>query len=146
MLGALVNAINSTQGIVERVRSSLAGASFTVGPVGISIRAGSRPVASLLDLFSALGRSGDRFVIAMDEVQEVAAASPRLLKVLGNVFNSYRNVQFVFSGSNFGLIRTLLEAGMNSPLYGRPPARLVLRPFSREVSQAFLREGCARPG
>jgi AAA+ ATPase superfamily predicted ATPase len=142
MLVALVNALNSTRGTIDKFKSFLAGIEeFHIGPDGISLRSSSKPVTTMFDLFSALGRTGDHFVIALDEVQELAAVSPHLLKILGNVFNTYRNIQFVFSGSNFGLIRVLLEPGPESPLYGRSPTKLALKPFTKDVSVAFLKSG-----
>ncbi len=54
-------------------------------------------------------------VIAMDEVQELAPATPHLLRVLGNVFASNPRVRFIFTGSYMGLMKMLLDSGPDSP-------------------------------
>jgi len=38
-------------------------------------------------------------------------------------------------------MKTLLEPGPSSPLYGRSPAKLYLQPFNREQATGFLRKG-----
>ncbi|MBO3770141.1 MAG: ATP-binding protein [Candidatus Brockarchaeota archaeon] len=78
-------------------------------------------------------------VIALDEVQEVS--SHYFLKVLKSVWDKYRGVKIVFSGSYVGILRRLLEPSPASPLYGRKPAKLLLKPFSRELSKKFLENG-----
>lgn len=89
----------------------------------------------LEDVFS---RIKDR-VIALDEVQEVS--SHYFLKVLKSIWDKYRDVRIIFSGSYVGVLRRLLEPTPSSPLYGRMPAKLVLKTFSREMSRKFLESG-----
>ncbi len=93
------------------------------------------------DLLTAIGREAGNCVIELDEVQELTVISGHLLKLLANVFSMYPNVVFVFTGSMFGLMKTLLEPGSSSPLYGRSPAKLYLRPFNNEQARGFLRKG-----
>ena len=96
----------------------------------------------LLSLFSALGHSHATYVIALDEVQELAPVSGQLLTLLANIFASYNNVRFIFTGSQIGLIKYLIEPpDSHSPLFGRPPAQIHLKPFKRETSEAFLLAG-----
>ena len=64
-----------------------------------------------------------------------------MLRILGNVFMSNPRVSFIFTGSYVGLVRTLLKPGPDSPLYGRPPTEVRLRPFSDELSREFLDRG-----
>ncbi|MEM2584530.1 MAG: ATP-binding protein [Thermoproteota archaeon] len=78
-------------------------------------------------------------VIALDEVQEVS--SYYFLKVLKSVWDRYRDLRIIFSGSYVGVLRRLLEPSSTSPLYGRKPVKLLLKPFSREVSRKFLESG-----
>ena len=144
LLVALTNALNSKHGLVRRIRSFLENiASFHLGPDGVTLETSAKPMNTLSDLFAALGRSSpsNNYVIAFDEVQELAPVSGQLLKLLGNVFNTYKNIVFVFSGSSVGLIKILLEPESTSPLYGRPPAKIILRPFTPEVSKNFLHAG-----
>lgn len=144
LLVALTNALNSKHGLVRRIKGFLENiASFHLGPDGVTLETSSKPMNTLSDIFAALGKSSpsSNYVIALDEVQELAPVSGQLLKLLGNVFNTYRNIVFVFSGSSVGLIKILLEPESTSPLYGRPPAKIILRPFMPEVSRNFLHAG-----
>lgn len=88
-----------------------------------------------------LGRQEGIYVIELDEVQELVNVSGRLLKILANLFNTHSNVVFVFSGSMFGVMKTLLEPQSTSPLYGRSPAELYVRPFEPERAKEFLKKG-----
>ena len=60
---------------------------------------------------------------------------------LTNIFNTYPNLIFIFTGSMFGLTRALLEPTSTSPMYGRSPARLFLQPFDKETATEFLVKG-----
>jgi hypothetical protein len=80
-------------------------------------------------------------VIGLDEIQEVSQASRQFLEVLGNVFASNPKIRFIFSGSYIGVIRALSNPSSSSPLHGRPPVLLNLRPFDEETSRDFLRRG-----
>jgi AAA+ ATPase superfamily predicted ATPase len=144
LLEALTHALNSKRGLVARVRRLLDNVSgFHVGPDGITVETKAKPMNTLSELLAALGRSpkDSHYVIALDEVQELAPVSGHLLKLLGNVFNTYRNITMIFSGSTVGIIKTLLEPESTSPLYGRPPAKIMLRPFGPEESSNFLSAG-----
>jgi AAA+ ATPase superfamily predicted ATPase len=88
----------------------------------------------------------ENVVIALDEVQELSSISGKLLEVLGRVFATYSNISFIFTGSMFGLMRTLLEPTAKSPLYGRPPARIILNPFNADVATQFLQAGFSEQG
>ena len=77
-------------------------------------------------------------IIVLDEVQDIT--SPHLLKLLKYVWDTYR-VRIVFSGSYIGLMKRILEPSHTSPLYGREPAKLVLKTFTPELSKNFLLEG-----
>ncbi len=93
----------------------------------------------MLDL---LGRKGGKLVIELDEVQELSNVSGQFLKILANIWNTHRNIEFVFSGSMFGLIRTLLSPkSSKSPMYGRPPAEVVLTRFDKKRAEEFLKRG-----
>ncbi len=144
LLEALTNALNSKRGLVGRVRRVLGNVSgFHLGPDGITLETRAKPMNTLSELFAALGRSPEnsQYLIAMDEVQELAPVSGHLLKLLGNVFNTHRNITMIFSGSTIGIIKVLLEPESTSPLYGRPPAKIMLRPFMPEQSSNFLSAG-----
>jgi AAA+ ATPase superfamily predicted ATPase len=88
-----------------------------------------------------IGREAGRSVIEFDEIQEVAASSGTILRLLANVFNSHPDVEFVFTGSRFGVVRALLDPSEDSPLFGRAPATLHLTPFDPATSVRFLESG-----
>jgi len=139
-LKALARALNEEKSIIHKIKDiRIEGA--IVGSSGISISLSKKPMTTLWDLLDAIGRQKEDYVIELDEVQELAAISGRLLKVLANLFNTHPNITFVFTGSMFGLMKTLLEPNSTSPLYGRSPAKLYVQPFNTECSKQFLKKG-----
>jgi len=142
LLDALSRGLNSAKGLLRKIKESVGrieGVSFGSG--GISISISRKPMITTWDLLATIGRQGGNCVIELDEVQELAVISGHLLKLLANIFNTYPNIVFVLTGSMFGLMKTLLEPGPSSPLYGRSPARLYLQPFDRERATGFLKKG-----
>ena len=146
-VNAFVHGLNSSRSLVSKLRGvvrRLEG--LAVGPGGISVTAPHRPLRTVWDLLNSIGQEAGRSVIEFDEMQEVAAASGSILRMLGNVFNTHPEVSFVFSGSRFGVVRTLLDPPDESPLFGRPPATLRLDPFDAATSVAFLEKGLSEYG
>jgi AAA+ ATPase superfamily predicted ATPase len=142
LLNALARGLNSAKDLLQKIKDTVGrieGVSF--GPGGISISVSKKPMTTTWDLLAAIGRQDGDCVIELDEVQELAVISGHLLKLLANIFNTYPNIIFVFTGSMFGLMKTLLEPGSSSPLYGRSPAKLYLEPFERERATDFLKKG-----
>lgn len=139
-LKALTGALSEDKSIVQRIKDiKIEGISF--GSNGINITVAKRPMTTIWDLFHALGRQKETYVIELDEVQELVNVSGRLLSVLANLFNTHSNIIFVFTGSMFGVMKTLLEPQSTSPLYGRSPAKLYVKPFESEQAKEFLRKG-----
>jgi len=124
---------------LKATAGNIDGLSF--GPTGVSLSVVKKPLITTRDLLASIGRQADECIIELDEVQELYAISGQLLKILANIFNTHQNLTFVFTGSMFGLIRTLLEPESTSPLYGRPPAKMILQPFDRETATQFIRKG-----
>jgi len=142
LLNALANGLNSSKGLLQKIKDSVGRIEgVSIGPGGISISFSKKPMRTTWDLLSVIGREAGDCVIELDEVQELAVISGNLLKLLANIFNTYPNVVFVFTGSMFGLMKTLLEPGPTSPLYGRSPAKLYLAPFDGGQAANFLRKG-----
>ncbi len=137
--------VRSLRGLLQRLDEARRGAlggmdasiNLSLGPIQVNLRRGTTR-SSLLNL---LLRISENTVIALDEVQELAPAAPHLLRVLGNVFASNPRVRFIFTGSYVGLMKMLQDSGPDSPLYGRPPAEVRLRPFTADQSIAFLSRG-----
>lgn len=102
LLNALAHGINEDRNIWNKIKDfakRIEGISF--GPGGITISISRKPVTTLLDLFSALGRQSEDYVIELDEAQELSAISGHLLKLLARIFNTYPNIIFIFTGSMF---------------------------------------------
>ncbi|WP_243674489.1 ATP-binding protein [Vulcanisaeta distributa] len=135
LLAILINEINKSR-VRLRLTVSL---NFIIGSAGITLsRGGSRVFNGLLELLLSIDEDT---VIGIDEVQELSRVSGQFLRILGNVFASNPRASFVFTGSYVGLVRALLRPSPESPLYGRPPVEVRLRPFSDELSREFLRRG-----
>ncbi|WP_256365654.1 AAA family ATPase [Saccharolobus sp. E5-1-F] len=117
---------------------------FLITSAGIEIRGGSkgRVVNSLIELLN----SSDDIVIAFDEVQELSFASKQFLDVLGNVYATNPKVHIILSGSYVGLVKALLSPPSDSPLHGRPPTEIRLKPFDKEKSIYFLEKGMQELG
>ena len=161
--GAYVNlwGVHSVQGLVEgliaglnesaSLRARLVRAlkrleGVGVGPSGLSVSAPRAPLKTAWDLLDLLGSEAGDCLVILDEVQELSSTSGRLLRLLGNLFNTHPNVCFVFTGSRVGLSRTLVEPSADSPLYGRAPVAMILAPFDRTTSSAFLARGTRESG
>ncbi|RLF12044.1 MAG: ATP-binding protein [Thermoprotei archaeon] len=141
-LTALVESINSVKGIFDKLKEAILNIEeLSVGTSGIQLKTTRKPLSTAWKLLSAIGRLKDRWLVVLDEVQELAAISAQLHKLLANVFNSYPNIIFIFSGSMFGLIKTLLNPSQSSPLYGRKPTPIKLQHFTRKQALDFLRRG-----
>jgi AAA+ ATPase superfamily predicted ATPase len=144
-LKALARALNEEKSIINKIKNiTIEGA--TIGSNGISITLSKKPMGTAWDLLDALGRQKEHYVIELDEVQELAAISGRLLRILANLFNTHSNLTFIFTGSIFGLMKTLLEPNSASPLYGRSPAIIEVHPFNEEQSKKFLEKGFIQCG
>ena len=133
LLSLLISEVNREK-INFRIKLSF---NFVFTSAGIELKKGSKVVNSLLELLNSL----DETVIAFDEVQELSNVSKQFLDVLGNVYATNRNVHIMFSGSYVGLVQTLLNPPSSSPLHGRPPVEIRLKPFDRETSVYFLKRG-----
>jgi len=143
LLNALVTSLNQSKSLVQTIKDGARRIEgLSVGPSGISVTIPKKPLTTTWDLLNLVGRQSGKCVIELDEVQELAVISGHLIKVLANIFNTYTNIVFVFTGSMFGLMKTLTEPkSSNSPLYGRPPAKVYLRPFDKKKSIDFLKKG-----
>lgn len=133
LLKAILSEINRDKSIKVSVKVN-----FLVGPAGIELKRGSKVVNSLIELFNSIEED---MVVALDEVQEISQASKQFLDVLGNVFATNPKVRFIFSGSYIGVTKILSNPPSSSPLHGRPPVVLNLKPFDEETSRNFLRRG-----
>jgi AAA+ ATPase superfamily predicted ATPase len=96
-------------------------------------------------------KPGKKLILAFDEFQWIAKASPELPSVLQELWDRYwqrkGNVLLILCGSYIGFMeREIL--GRESPLFGRRTAQIFLRPFSYldavEFLPSYSLESCAR--
>lgn len=142
-LQALAHGINESRTLYEKIKNVIKKTEgFSVGPTSFSIKIEKEPMTRIWDVMSAMGSLKNNTVLVLDEVQELFPISGQVLKLLANVFNTYKNIIFVFSGSMVGLINSLLEPKSgDSPMYGRPPAKVIIQPFDPADAVKFLRTG-----
>jgi len=139
LLTSLIPEMNSS-----RVKLDLSfSVNFIMGSAGIQVKRDAKAVSSLNELLNSVHED---LVIAFDEVQELSQASKQFLDILGNVFSSNSRVRFLFTGSYIGVTRILIDPPSTSPLHGRPPVILNLRPFNDNTSRVFLRKGMREIG
>ena len=135
LLDLIVAEVNKRKSLLNRLSVSL---NLSIGPLGLEIKSRRRPFNTLLELLLSFD---ERVVIGVDEFQEVSRVSKQVLDILANVFNSNKNVSFIFSGSYVGVVKALFEQTSALPLYGRPPVSVSLKPFSEEVAKEFMVRG-----
>lgn len=125
-----LSGVRSIRGLIEELAKHVKEfrISLSLGPLGVSWARLAE------DLFSHL----EGKIIGLDEAQELPANYA--LRLFKKIWDTY-DVRIVFTGSMMGLLQRLLEPGPRSPFYGRQPARILLRPFSREQSLDFLEKG-----
>lgn len=83
-----------------------------------------------------------RIVLAFDEAQEIRkVAGVNLSAMLAHTYDYCPNILPVFTGSQFGLMREVLDPGPEDPLYGRYVHRITLKKFDFEQSMEFLKLG-----
>jgi len=142
LLQALAHGVSTSRTLFEKIKDVLRRTEeFSVGADSFSIKVASKPMTRIGDIIAAIGSLKHNTVFILDEVQELSVISGHLLKLLANIFNTYNNITFIFTGSMIGLLRALLEPKSTSPLYGRTPARLYIRPFDELNSLKFLEQG-----
>jgi AAA+ ATPase superfamily predicted ATPase len=142
LLNALVSALNSSKSLYQKIKDGLQRIEgLSIGTNGISVTISRRPLRTTSSLFEVIGKQMRNSVIELDEIQELSSVSGQLLKMLANIFNTYPNITFVFTGSMFGLMKTLLEPNSSSPMYGRAPAKIYLHAFEASKAKNFLKRG-----
>jgi AAA+ ATPase superfamily predicted ATPase len=141
-LEALAHGISESRTLYEKIKNNLKRVEeFSVGPDSFSIRIAREPMTRIWDIIAAMGTLKHDTVLILDEVQELYPVSGQILALLANIFNTYKNITFVFTGSMVGVVRSLLEPKEESPMYGRPPAKVDIHPFEHTDSIKFLQTG-----
>lgn len=107
----------------------------------IEIKWRGKDALNLTSFFDHLNRK--RIIIAFDEAQKLRG--PRSNEILNAIAHSYdynKNVSFIFTGSEVGLLYDFLKMNdASSPLYGRYYYNLTVERFPKDVSKGFLISG-----
>lgn len=107
----------------------------------IEIKWKGKDALTLSSLFDGLNKR--RVIIAFDEAQRLRGPrSSDLLDAIAHSYDYNKNITFIFTGSEIGLLYDFLKVeNPGSPLYGRYYFNLTIERFSREVSESFLERG-----
>ena len=137
---ALSRSDNRILRVLKRVRG------ISVLGVEVEITWKGRDMLALPDLFEALDEAGA--IIAVDEAQNLRGPLSReFLEALAHAYDYCRNLTFILTGSEVGLLYDLLRIDdPSSPLYGRYYVEIRLERFSREDSIRFLERGFEEAG
>ncbi|MEM4311156.1 MAG: ATP-binding protein [Nitrososphaerales archaeon] len=107
----------------------------------VEIKWKGKGALSLPLLFDLLNRK--RVIVAFDEGQKLRGPrSTEILNALAHAYDYDKNITFIFTGSEVGLLYSFL--GVNdtkSPLYGRYHYNLTIERFSRDLAEDFLKAG-----
>lgn len=104
--------------------------------------------SSLLDALEEGIGDNEKIVIILDEIQELSKLrGVNLLPAFAYAYDNLKNVKFIFSGSEMGLLYDFLKVeDADSPLFGRAFNTVELKPFSKEEATEFLRRGFSELG
>lgn len=99
-------------------------------------------VAELLNVINSVAEeSGVKVLIVFDEFQRVTGVPGSALQnAIAYAFDHLRNLSFVLSGSEMGLVYKALK-NTEAPLYGRAYLEVKTRRLSRDESIDFLEKG-----
>jgi AAA+ ATPase superfamily predicted ATPase len=141
----LVERINENKSFLEKLKEKVAGTeSFSVSKEGVSWTGRGEPTHTLRHVLAGLCDRKSPPLVVFDEVQELYAVAPQLIKVLKNVWDTTSGgILFAFSGSKFGMLHAMER---ETAMSGRPPAEMRLKAFDEETSKAFLRRGAGEHG
>jgi len=104
--------------------------------------------SSLLEALEEGIGDNEKIVIILDEIQELSKLrGVNLLPAFAYAYDNLKNVKFVVSGSEMGLLYDYLKVeDADSPLFGRVFNTVELKPFSKEEATEFLRRGFSELG
>jgi len=110
----------------------------------LSIRTGRRRKALAEVLEEAdewAGNHGTRFVVLLDEAQELRVV-PAWRSIFAWVLDNLNHITFIATGSEVGVLRGFLSLeDPSSPLFGRPRLEIALDRFTQEEALGFLEKG-----
>ncbi len=133
----LLDGLRELRGYLEAAGVKL-GAEITLTPR-------AKATSILEKLFQELS-AREKLIVVLDEAQEVRGGAGHMLSLLHRLRMSSRGIGFIFTGSAIGMMRSLLNPPTSSPLYGRSPVRVELKPWSTRVAERYLSKGLEECG
>lgn len=111
----------------------------------INIGAEYNKTLSKKDLDSLLKKVGHMYII-IDEAQWLV--NPRkVVMLLAHLYDYYYDsVTFIITGSMIGVLKSIVEPGPSSPLYGRAITEMEIKRWQSSISLSFLKTGTAELG
>ena len=140
------NFIESLNKLLATPESSLkVKAEIRVPYTPINIGAEYNKTLSKKDLDSLLKKVGHMYII-IDEAQWLV--NPRkVVMLLAHLYDYYYDsVTFIITGSMIGVLKSIVEPGPSSPLYGRAITEMEIKRWQSSISLSFLKTGTAELG
>ncbi len=140
------NFIESLNKLLATPESSLkVKAEIRVPYTPINIGAVYNKTLSKKDLDSLLKKVGHMYII-IDEAQWLV--NPRkVVMLLAHLYDYYYDsVTFIITGSMIGVLKSIVEPGPSSPLYGRAITEMEIKRWQSSISLSFLKTGTAELG
>ncbi|MCL5440988.1 MAG: ATP-binding protein [Candidatus Marsarchaeota archaeon] len=140
------NFIESLNKLLATPESSLkVKAEIRVPYTPINIGAEYNKTLSKKDLDSLLKKVGHIYII-IDEAQWLV--NPRkVVMLLAHLYDYYYDsVTFIITGSMIGVLKSIVEPGPSSPLYGRAITEMEIKRWQSSISLSFLKTGTAELG
>ncbi|MGC9153945.1 MAG: AAA family ATPase [Vulcanisaeta sp.] len=132
---ALSSSLDKLVDVLRRIRG------ISIMGNTVEIRWRGREQVSLAELFDRLNER--RVVVAFDEAQRLRGPlSGEVLNALAHAYDFDRNVTFILTGSEVGLLYDFIGVeDPNSPLFGRYFYEVRIDRFNRDESMDFLTKG-----
>ena len=140
------NFIESLNKLLATPESSLkVKAEIRVPYTPINIGAEYNKTLSKKNLDSLLKKVGHIYII-IDEAQWLV--NPRkVVMLLAHLYDYYYDsVTFIITGSMIGVLKSIVEPGPSSPLYGRAITEMEIKRWQSSISLSFLKTGTAELG
>lgn len=102
-------------------------------------------ILSKKDLDSLLKKIGHLYIL-IDEAQWLRNPR-RVVMLLSHLYDYYYdNITFIITGSMVGVMKSIIDPGPNSPLYGRAITKMEIKRWQSSISIGFLKAGTKEIG
>jgi len=126
--------------VISRIKENFS--FIELGPVKVKIKQKITP--KIEELIKSL--CDKRTILILDEIQDIKSGINHLIPVFHRLLNTCPNLSIIFTGSEIGLMKTLLEQKGEQPLAGRNPVKITLKPWDYETAKEYLKLGLEECG